>query len=211
LTAVSRRVWAAPFFWLPAAYALGWATLYIIFKLSPAVIKIIDPSFQGWIEYSFNQGIVFRMGVSLIWLFGICLVGGLFENALIEHATDYSTTTAGRFIILLPALVMLMAGYFADDIINKPMRDPVVYTNNTINFIIEHKGQEIDKKLARTMHVAAFRGMDDLLEQPRQIVVGDFDITLEQTMVYIRFGEQWVVCETFSYQPVNCKKVDAIP
>jgi hypothetical protein len=81
----------------------------------------------------------------------------------------------------------------------------VVAVNTTIQFSLDHRGQEVDRAVARSMHVSSLNGVRDVVDQPRHLIVGSYDRWLGQINVLVQFGDTWVDCTTVYNQPSFCK------
>jgi hypothetical protein len=210
LTIRVDRTWAALLFWLAAALAVAWISVYLPLKLGPGIIQKLDPHLDGWMNYPFSEAFRLRMWFVFAWLGVFCVLAGLGEITLVESAT-HAIRPAGQLIILLPAIALFIAGILSDELINKPLRDPIVLTNNVLQFAINNEGKTVDKKLAREMHLAAITPFADLLHRHRQVILGNFDLAYDQASVLIHLEGTWLLCDTFSGQPVNCKQVTSPP
>jgi hypothetical protein len=100
---------------------------------------------------------------------------------------------------------MFIGGTVVDTLNNEPLRTAVREMNSTIQFSLDHRGEEVDKVLARTMHVSSLRAVEDVIDQPRGLIVQSYDQTLGQIHVFVRFGDTWVDCQTIYNQPSYCK------
>ena len=145
--------------------------------------------------------------MAYVWVGIFVSIGGLLELPMGEPAA-FSTSLMGK---IAPALVcialMYVSGFIVDSLNNEPLRSALVAMDATIQFADDHRGEVMDPKLSREKHLAALSAFPDLVSQPRQLVVGEFDRSLEQVHVLIRFGGPWVDCFVISRQPTNCKRI----
>ena len=97
-------------------------------------------------------------------------------------------------------------GLFIDNMNNEPLRSPISALDETIQFTIDSRGQEIDKALSRKMHVASLRTVEDLIaNEPRYYFVSSFDSYLEQVNVIVNFGGKLAECTVVYNQTSFCK------
>jgi hypothetical protein len=61
------------------------------------------------------------------------------------------------------------------------------------------------------MHLTSLRAVQDVLEQPRRLIVGTFDEWLGQVNVLTQFGNTWVDCAVIYNQPSFCSYVSREP
>jgi hypothetical protein len=90
---------------------------------------------------------------------------------------------------------------------NKPLRDPILALDNTIQFIVDTRGQEVDKATSRERHLASFRYIVDDIQETRQMVISRYDRLLENVYILINFNGQWVECPTFFSIPLTCQPI----
>ena len=145
--------------------------------------------------------------MAYVWVGIFVSIGGLLELPMGEPAA-FSTSLMGK---IAPALVcialMYVSGFIVDSLNNEPLRSALVAMDAIIQFADDHQGEVMDPKLSREKHLASLIPVQDLVSQPRQLVIGEFDRSLEQVHVLIRFGGPWVDCFVISRQPTNCKRI----
>jgi hypothetical protein len=83
-------------------------------------------------------------------------------------------------------------------------RNTIVNVDENIQYLIDMRGQEIDRLTYRQRHLAAFRTVQDVLSEDRRLVIIHFDQLLESMDVLIDFDGQKVICSTYSAILLNC-------
>jgi hypothetical protein len=108
------------------------------------------------------------------------------------------------FLVCVPFFVG--AGILTDMLVQRPLRQPLVVIEDLIQFALDTEGQQVDKTLARSMHLGAVKSVSGLLHQPRRLVMGDFDLdTLESGRVLVDFNGEWTRCWVIAGQPSFCQ------
>jgi hypothetical protein len=104
---------------------------------------------------------------------------------------------------------MFINGVIVDTLNNEPLRTALLHMDNTVQFAVQHQGEEVDRALARTMRMSSLRAVQDAISQPRKLIVGGYDQYLDQIHILIRFGSTWADCVVVYNQPSFCEYVDA--
>jgi hypothetical protein len=102
---------------------------------------------------------------------------------------------------------MFINGTIVDSLNNEALRTAVLHLDNTIEFSVEHQGQDVDRALARTMRMSSVRAVEAVISQPRRLIVGSYDQYLDQIHVLVRFGNTWADCAVVYNQPSFCEYV----
>ena len=109
--------------------------------------------------------------------------------------------------MLFTLVLMAICGTIVDGLNNEKLRSPVDSVNMTIQFLLDHRGEEIDAAVSRRMHLGALRAVDALVTPERKFLVSGYDQYLEQVQVLARFDNAWVECELVVNQLIRCEQV----
>jgi hypothetical protein len=147
--------------------------------------------------------------VAYLWLGIFITMAGLLQIPLSDSAV-FSTSFLGKLVPILVSLVLMaIAGTIVDNgLINQPLRDAIVATDNTILFITDNRGKEVDKAEARGMHTGAFRAIDDSVTAEHKLIVSGYDALLGEINILVKFERDRVECQVFYNQPITCKVLD---
>jgi hypothetical protein len=201
-----ERGWFSALVWLVAGSILAWLSVALPLQLAPQIQRLFQ-TVPGEMPGAIYEDLLIRVGLAYAWVAIFVLIAGLIELPMGESAT-FSTSLFGK---LGPSLVCIalmgIGGFLVDGLNNQPFRDPLLLTNTTIQFAVDHQGQQIDSKLSRDMHLASLRTVSDLINEPRQLFVGEYDRGLGEIHVLVKFGGEWVDCLTVYGQMSNCSKV----
>ncbi len=208
LTHWVNRALLGVFFWIVAAGLIAVIAITLPLKIVPALMKVLEPALQFRLPvYPINASFRTWAVFGTIWLaifFGIL---GLLQITLVEGATPASTN-AGRLVpyfIFLP--VVILASVMSSNLINSQLRAPLLGTDKLIRFAIENEGTTVDPALARQMHLSSLNTVADLIDRPRRLFLGTYDVSYWQVEVLVDFDGEWVTCTTVGGEPVFCKSL----
>ena len=104
---------------------------------------------------------------------------------------------------------MSITGTIVDNgLINEPLRSSIIAVDNTIQFITDNRGKEVDKAEARRMHTGAFRAIDESVTSQRELIVSGYDGELGEINVLVRFESDLVECQVHYSQPITCSVIE---
>ncbi|MFZ3071369.1 MAG: hypothetical protein WA110_09660 [Anaerolineaceae bacterium] len=201
------KTWVALLLWLLFAVLLVWLMIYLPIKGNAALIKQFQPNLSGFIEYPMVANVEQFRIIGMIALGLPCLLCGFFESHLVDQALASSSSMGTITMILVCALLMSGAGFGADDLINKHFREPVQVLDQLFEFALKNDGKEVEKTIARRMHLSVVEDLADLLHNPRQLTLIAYDSMLGQVDILVNFGGSWVRCTAIYSQPTRCDPV----
>jgi hypothetical protein len=192
--------------WLAGALFFAWVSVALPFQIAPWLMETRH-ALPGGITHPGGQDLLTRIGLAFAWVAIFVLVAGLLELPMGESAA-FSTSLFGRFGPSLLCIVLMgISGFMVDGLNNQPLRDALVLTDQTIQFMVDHLGQQVDPALARANHLAGLRTIADIVENSRHLAVGQFDRELGQIHILVDFGGQWADCLTMYGQMSGCNKI----
>ncbi len=197
--------------WAVASLAFAWLTVMLPLQIAPRLLGVIEPEVQSLLHYTYYPGFSSRVGVAYVWIVIFVSIAGLLQLPLSDGAV-FSTSWLGKLAPMLVGLVLMsISGTIIDGLNNEPLRSPIDSLNLTIQFFVDHDGQEIDVLESRRMHLGSLRPVGDLVTSERSLIVSGYDEYLGEVNVLVRFENAWVDCKVFYNQPINCKQVGNVP
>lgn len=191
--------------WLLVGVSFGWLAAHVPFEGVSTVLERFAPALATLVRYPFTEGPQYRSFLTLVTTIGIGAFTGLLFWPLVD-ALRQAGSPVGR---LFPAIIWIAlfagAGAVADNMMNKPLREPVVAVDSLVQFVTMHDASAISSKEARELHVAALNGVKDLLPRPRRLMLADYDNTIVMTNVLIDFGGTWAHCSVTAGQLGFCE------
>lgn len=203
----SRHGIASVLIWLIAAGLFALLTVVVPLQLAPAISRLLEPKLNNLLNYGAINEFMLRVGIAFAWIVIFTFITGVLEYPLVD-ASVFSYSVLGRYIpFLFCIVIMSFAGAIADGLNNQPLRDALISTNNTLQFVIDNQGRQADPKLSRQLHAASFRNVQDSITPERKLIIGSYDELFEEVHVLIKFKSQWVDCLSFYGQPSLCQPI----
>ena len=207
---LEKGVLAVPIY-LGASLVFSWLTIFLPFQIFPKVVALLDPKIGILLNYAVYDNFSSRFVIAIIWVALFITLTGILQIPLTEPAA-FSVSFFGRIVpLIVCSVIMLINGSIVDNLNNQPLRSAVLELNSTIQFAVDHQGEEVDRVLARAMRISSLRSVEDVISQPRQLIVGSYDQWLGQISVLVRFGDTWVDCAVVYNQPSFCKYLSPTP
>ena len=193
--------------YLGLALVFSWLIVALPFQVFPKMMQWLDPEAASLLHYPFYDGFQTRFVIAVAWISLFVALVGVLQLPLTEPAA-FATSFFGRVApLLVCSVVMFINGVIVDTLNNEPLRTAVLHLDNTVQFSVDHQGEEVDHTLARTMRMSSLRAVQDVISQPRKLIVGSYDQYLDQIHVLIRFGSTWVDCVVVYNQPSFCEYI----
>jgi hypothetical protein len=201
------KLFLALLIWAAAALAFAWLTVMLPLQIAPRLLEMAEPGIRGLLHYEYYSGFSARIGVAFGWLVIFVSIAGLLQLPLTDSAV-FSTSLLGKMAPMLVSVVLMgIAGSIIDGLNNELLRTPIQALDATIQFQVDHRGQEITPLESRKMRLGSLRTVNDLVTANRQLIVSGYDEHLGEVTVLVKFDKAWVECQVFYGQPVNCKQV----
>ena len=197
--------------WIVLGFFFAWLVVILPTVIFPRLLGLLEPEVQQYLHYVYYPEFSTRIGVAFAWIFMFVSIAGLLQLPLSEGAV-FSTSILGKIAPILVGLVLVgIAGTIVDGLNNELLRTPVEELNATIQFAVDHRGQQVDKIESRKFRQGSLRVVKDLVTPDRKLMVSGYDAFLGEVNVLVKFKNAWVECQVFYNQPVNCKQVGTIP
>ena len=207
LTSRYEKIPLGILFWICSSALFGLYLNIVPLVLAPRIIGLLVPEISSRLLYTTYNNLPTLIAVAFGWNIVASIIGSIIQIPMLEPAV-FSLSGMGKIKPhLVIAFLMLISGGVADGLVNKPLRDPIVLMDETFQFIIDTRGQEVDKAASRDKHLASFRNITDVIQESRQLVVSQYDRLLENVTILINFNGQWVECPTFYSLPLTCQPI----
>ncbi len=193
--------------WLSTSFFFAWLTIALPLKLVPIIISQLDPQLGELLNYSPEFEFSVWFWLAMAWVVPFTLIIGMAQHPIVESGV-FSMSLLGIIAPFIFCIVVMgISGVVTDGLVTAKLRDATVSLNNTIQFVLDHEGKEINREEARRMYTASVRTVEDHIHEPRKLVVGGFDKFLGVIHVYARFGNQWFDCTVVYNQPSLCAPI----
>jgi hypothetical protein len=203
--------WDKPFLalllWGAAALVFAWLTVSLPLQITPRILSLAEPAIEDLLHYTYYESFSSRVAVAYVWLAIFISLAGLLQIPLSDSAV-FSTSLFGKVAPMLVTLVLMaICGTIVDTLNNELLRSPIDAVDTTIQFVLDHRGKQIDVLESRRMHLGALRTVDGLVTPERRFIVSGYDQSLEQVQVLARFENAWVECDLVVNQLISCEQV----
>ncbi len=196
--------------WLLMGFAFVWFGSHVPFEGLSMAFGWLEPEWEGLDIYPWVQSAQIRMTYVSVAVIALTAIAGAFELFVVEAATRTSYVIVRWFILIASMLLFVPAAFLADNLINLPLREPVLAVHNLIQNGRYAQVNPVSKEQSRLMGLRALRPLGDLISQPYRLRLGSYDPeTLSETMVYVDFGDKtdgdWGNCYVIASQPTFCQ------
>lgn len=200
------------FLWLIAGSIFAWLTVNLPLVFFPKAVTMLEPQLSGLLNYTYFDDFNTRVVVAYTWIAIFISITGLLQIPLSGSAV-FSTSFFGKISpLVITVILMSINGSIVDaGLVNEPLRNSTIALDNTIQFVIDNQGKEVDKAESRRMHAGAFRAVGESVTEQRDLIVSGYDGELGQVHVLVRFERDLVECQVFYIQPISCKVIEASP
>lgn len=211
LSARLDKAFFAVLIWTVAALIFAWLTVNLPLQIAPRLLGMAEPGIEQLLHYEYYPEFSARIGVAFAWITIFMFISGLLQLPMSESAV-FSTSLLGKVSPMLVSLVLMgIAGTIVDGLNNELLRKPIDELDATIQFYVDHQGQEVDLQESRRMHQGSLRAINELVTPERSLIVSGYNEYLEEVDVLVKFRGAWVECQVLYSQPVNCKQVGHTP
>jgi hypothetical protein len=198
-----------PFFglavWILTAVIVAAIAVLESMFVTPYLTAMLKPELQPVFELTLYENLPTMIAVATAWCLVPAAILGFLEVLLLDQAVFSTSIIGSLFPFAFCIVVMYVTGLLVQgDLQFNAFRNTIVSVDENIQFLIDMRGQEIDRLTYRQRHLAAFRTVQDLLSEDRHLVVIYFDQILEGMDVLIDFDGQAVICTTYSGSLLNC-------
>jgi hypothetical protein len=207
LTSRLEKILLGFLFWVAASALFGLYIVIVPLVLAPRITGLLVPQISHLLLYTTYDNLPTMVAVAFGWTIVGAIISSVIQLPMLDHAV-FSVSGFGKIRPhLLCAVLMLISGGVSDSLNNKPLRDPIIALDSTFQFILDTRGQEIDKATSREKHLASFRLIEQDVTESRQLVVSHYDRLLENIDVLINFDGKWAMCPTFFNAPMTCQPI----
>jgi hypothetical protein len=199
------KSWLSLTLWLGFGILCTWMITWLPAHGSALILRNIEPELADLIKFPELDSL------GQLWFFGLfvialpSLIAGLMEGILVEQALASSSKGGLLFMLMATVLFFGVAGKAGDHLVNEKFREATLVTDSLIQFASENYGLEVDKDLARKIHLSALNEIEDLVLRPYKITMIEYEQTLGRIELLVDFDGDLAICTVFYAQPVRCR------
>jgi hypothetical protein len=193
--------------WLLLIVFLVWLVLIVPTRFAESLISLAHSELEGLLHYGYDQ--LFGIAAVLAGFFTMIAAGfcAVFEANLIDGFQWPGKPFDKVKFIVFCLLVMGMAGFWSDQVINKELREPLIVLAETFDFARENWGKEIETRLRREWHLSALKELEEGVLSTPSFLLKSNDMGLMEVLVDLD-GRQ-AICTLIYSQPFRCFWADA--
>ncbi len=170
---------------------------------------LLDPRFQGLDTFPYVLASGARQTMATLVAGGLIALAGLLEPFILEQAHAAPSRIGQALALLIAAPAFLLAGYWTDDFVNRPLRDPQVAVADLLQTVLYTPDLTRQERL--DLHVGALNAIADLLSEPRLLMVNHYDPnSMTSASIEIEFPEAWARCFVIAKQLTFCQPSDPL-
>lgn len=199
------KIWLTLTLWLGFGILCTWLITWLPVHGSSLILRNIEPEFADLIKFPELDSL------GQLWFFGLfvialpSLIAGLMEGILVEQALGSSSKSSVVFMVLASVVLFGVAGKAGDTLVNQKLREATQVTDSLIEFASDNYGLEVDKILARKIHLSAMNEIGDMVLRPYKITMIEYENTLGRIELLVDFDGEFAICTVFYAQPVRCR------
>jgi hypothetical protein len=192
--------------WALTTIVIVWVASHLPFNVWSVLIGLIDRNFLGLNAYPFVESAHGRMILLYIVAGLLAAIAGASELFLIESATRASFSLQRGFTLALGMIIFIPIGLVVDNLINQPLREPIIGTNALIKFARYAETHTVSQETARSMGLRDMAPFGDSINQPYKLSLGYYDPqSLTESTVFIDFNGVRGLCFVLLDRPTFCQ------
>lgn len=194
------------FAWLLAGLAYVWLGSHVPFEGVSWLIGWFKPELRSLEIYPFVESARVRMIFLYPFVALLTGLGGSLELAIVENVlrSRYALERFFRLFWLFPIYIGI--GLLADNLINIPLREPVVALNNRIELRLNAEATNMPSDQMRRLGLRVVEPFGALIHQPYALILGNYDPeSITEANVFVNFAGVWGSCSVVAGTPGFCQ------
>ena len=195
------------FLWIIAGLAQVIMASFVPFQAVSTVLGWLAKDYVGLDIYPFVESITTRRNLLFLAVGIFSGLAGAFEMFFVDAASRASTIASRFFTLMTCMLFFIPIGLMADNLINQPLRIPIVAVHDLIQSGLEAEIKPVSKEKARDLGLRALRAFGDLIHRPYHLSLGMYDpLNMSESTVNVDFEGTWGVCFVLENRPLFCQQ-----
>jgi hypothetical protein len=211
LTGAIDRPLAGLAIWVAVGGAYTWLAAHLPYDGMSIAIGLLDPRFSGQPIYPFPSVVALRTQVLYISGLGLGALGGILQIPIMDASRNVDLRLGRMLYLALCIPIFALAGAAADNLINDPLRQPLIGVHDLLDYALSSRGQPADPSTAREKHLGALGGVQTRLSPGFHLSIGGYDSeSMYNVTVEAQFPTGWVRCWTIGGIPGVCRDTTQI-
>jgi len=190
--------------WLGLSVFFSWLVIALPMQISPMVAEWLNPQLSDYIHIKTFGDVSSRFWLAFMWIVIFVSIVGVLESVLVDSII-FAPTIVGRITpVAVCILILGVCGSITDGLSNEPLRFAILGMDSTIQFVVEHQGQDVNQELARENHTGALRAFTDDISDSRKLFISGYDVQLGEVHVMVMFEGITLDCIVLYGQTSYC-------
>lgn len=189
--------------WTAAAAIFNRLALYVTFPIQHQFIGLLDPKVQSLVSYPLEYGVTTRSTLLLIIVIVAGGIAGLLANSFVEEAATSEPFRRWLALFVWTA-AFIGVGVLGDSLNQKPMRDAVRVVHESIQFTLQHEGEELAPEIQTRMGMRGLRSVNEYLNEDYQLIPAEYDQMMIFIKVLARFDDTYATCSVINNSMGTC-------
>ncbi len=195
--------------WILVGIAFSRLIAHLPFEGYTIAIKLLYPRYDQIINLPYPPDAAFRMVLVTAAILIACVIAGLLCNFFIDTSQESVAPIGAILPMIIWIALFALAAVPAEMEINALFRNPVVNTDQAIEYVLTHPNQAIDPKTTSETGYRSILAIKDLLSPRRSLLLTNFQDDMLGSNVAIDFGGKWAYCSVLNGRPSFCKVVES--
>ena len=207
---LSRRfshVLANVIIWVLAGAVMNRLVLWINFPFMQKLLVWLEPQFSGLIQYPLDYGVNTRGTLMLVITMVASALIGLFANNTVEAGSTQEGVRRALSLLIWSGLFFAI-GLLAASMNTHPIRDAVVSLDQSIQFAIEHSGEDLSVQTQSRMGLFGLKSIQPFINQPYRLIPASYDTQLVFIQVLVDFADQKALCPVIRSNLGTCNLIN---
>ena len=209
LTKIFTTVLSNVLIWVFTAVVFNRLALYISFPGMQLMLGWFNPEAQKLVDLAIDYGVRTRAMVMLVIMVVFGMIIGLLVTSFIEEASIATYAFRRWSSLALWMIFFIGIGVLGDSLNNKPLRDAVAVVNDSIQFQLDHEGEDLPVEVQVRMGLTGVKPVLEQVHKPRRITPAGYDQMLVFLHVLVQFDDQFADCSVINNQMGTCKLVES--
>lgn len=178
---------------------------HLPYEINWRALQMVNPQVATMLYYPFHEGTATRLILVAVIIFTISVLVSFFFDDIVSPAYISGNLFGAIIQLILFVMFFAVSGWLTDDLINRPLRNPISQVN-----ILVQQAQEIQNKKS-IYDPSSHSWVDSILRLeinvnvPYRIITETYDITFSQLQVLVQFDQDWYRCYIIDGQPFYCE------
>jgi hypothetical protein len=205
LSAISGRTIITALVWFIFGVFTGWIGSRLPFSFQGSMISLINPTLGSEVNFTMPVHHAARLALGWVVSIGVSMMVAFFFSSVLEGIWMGSNKGSLLLNLFFWIVFFTTIGLTLDNIYNSSMRNAIQVTHDTIQTARANEAKFDKGAEAAKLRILGLRPVRQLIHNPYQIVIKEYNDLLDTFKVWIDFDGYWVTCSIANGQVNLCK------